>query len=92
MSAGSAPPGKGFQKNGAPAFQPQSSGGFKNFQGPAGYSGMPNAIQLKNKKGTRHQPGNYVKNQSVQITGEDGLSSTLTAHEAATFYSSVMNT
>ena len=33
-----------------------------------------------------------MKNQSVQITGEDGLGSSLTAHEAATFYSSVMNT
>jgi len=34
-----------------------------------------------------------MKNQSVQITGgEDSLGSTLTAHEAATFYSSAMNT
>jgi len=41
----------------------------------------------------RAQPYNYVKNQSVQITGgEDSLGSTLTAHEAATFYSSAMNT
>ena len=41
----------------------------------------------------RAQPYNYVKNQSVQITGgEDSLGTTLTAHEAATFYSSAMNT
>lgn len=47
---------------------------------------------MKNKK-IRAQPYNYVKNQSVQITGgEDSLGSTLTAHEAATFYSSAMNT
>lgn len=34
-----------------------------------------------------------MKNQSVQITaGEESLGNTLTAHEAATFYSSAMNT
>lgn len=59
-------------------------------------SGTPSGVAqptFKNKKGIRAQPYNYVKNQSVQITGgEESLGSTLTAHEAATFYMSAMNT
>ena len=89
---------KGYAKNGGASngYQPQSSNGFKNFNSPTGgYGGIPHQpIQLKNKKGIRHQAHNYKnQHQSVQITGgEESLGTSLTAHEAATFYSSAMNT
>ena len=62
-------------------------GGFKNF-GPSDY-GQANVI-LKNKKNAR-QNGTHLKNQSVQLN-PDGLDNSLTAQEAATFYSNAMNT
>ena len=46
---------------------------------------------MKNKKVIRQHNATHFKNQSVQLNA-DGFENSLTAQEAATFYSSAMNT
>ena len=89
-------PGSNYPKNAQIVGPQAATNGFKNFQAPTGgynHGGGAPHPSISKKKGIRGQSNNYVKNQSVQITGgDDSLGSALTAHEAATFYSSAMNT
>ena len=87
-------PGSNYPKNTQMVGPAAQTNGFKNFQAPnGGYNHGSGVSQITKKKVNRGHSNNYVKNQSVQITGgDDSLGSALTAHEAATFYSSAMNT